>query len=47
MHHTDRMAGVPDAEDLLAELAQQMRGAIAFDARLVGIHSGGAWLAER
>ena len=47
MHHTDRMAGVPGAEDLLAELAQQMRGAIAFDARLVGIHSGGAWLAER
>ena len=41
------MAGVPDAEQLLAELAQQMEGAIAFDARLVGIHSGGAWLAER
>ena len=41
------MAGVPAAEQLLAELAQQMQGAIAFDARLVGIHSGGAWLAER
>jgi len=38
---------LPDAELLLAELAQQMQGAIAFDARLVGIHSGGAWLAER
>src|SRR5207237_8905953 len=24
-----------------------MRGAVAFDAALVGIHSGGAWLAER
>jgi len=38
---------LPDAELLLAELARQMQGAIAFDARLVGIHSGGAWLAER
>jgi pyrimidine operon attenuation protein/uracil phosphoribosyltransferase len=38
---------IPDAEQLLAELARQMQGAIAFDARLVGIHSGGAWLAER
>ena len=24
-----------------------MRGAIAFDAKLIGIYSGGAWLAER
>jgi pyrimidine operon attenuation protein/uracil phosphoribosyltransferase len=38
---------LPEAEGLLAELARQMQGAIAFDARLVGIHSGGAWLAER
>ena len=38
---------LPDAERLLTELARQMQGAIAFDARLVGIHSGGAWLAER
>lgn len=38
---------LPDAEELLTELARQMQGAIAFDARLVGIHSGGAWLAER
>lgn len=38
---------LPEAEDLLAGLARQMQGAIAFDARLVGIHSGGAWLAER
>jgi pyrimidine operon attenuation protein / uracil phosphoribosyltransferase len=38
---------LPDAEQLLHELARQMQGAIAFDARLVGIHSGGAWLAER
>ena len=39
--------GLPDAEALLVELARQMQGAIAHDARLIGIHSGGAWLAER
>ena len=39
--------GLPDAEHLLAELVRQMQGAIAWDARLIGIHSGGAWLAER
>ena len=38
---------LPDAEALLKELARQMQGAIAYDARLIGIHSGGAWLAER
>lgn len=38
---------LPDAELLLAELARQMQGSIAYDARLVGIYSGGAWLAER
>jgi pyrimidine operon attenuation protein/uracil phosphoribosyltransferase len=38
---------LPDAERLLSALAEKMRGAIAFDARLVGIYSGGAWLAER
>jgi pyrimidine operon attenuation protein/uracil phosphoribosyltransferase len=38
---------LPEAEQLVSELARQMQGAIAFDARLVGIHSGGAWLAER
>ncbi len=39
--------GLPEAEVVLAALAQKMGGAIAFDAKLVGIHSGGAWLAER
>ena len=38
---------LPDAEQTLEALADRMRGAIAFDARFVGIHSGGAWLAER
>ena len=38
---------LPDAEQTLAALAERMRGAVAFDARFVGIHSGGAWIAER
>jgi pyrimidine operon attenuation protein/uracil phosphoribosyltransferase len=40
-------AGLPDAEITLGRLATKMRGAIAHDARLIGIYSGGAWLAER
>jgi pyrimidine operon attenuation protein/uracil phosphoribosyltransferase len=38
---------LPDAEQTLAALADRMRGAIAFEARFVGIYSGGAWIAER
>ena len=38
---------LPDAEQTLAALADRMRGAVAFDARFVGIYSGGAWVAER
>jgi pyrimidine operon attenuation protein/uracil phosphoribosyltransferase len=38
---------LPDAEGLLRVLAEQMQGAIPHDAKLVGIHSGGAWIAER
>ena len=40
-------ASLPDAEITLGRLADKMRGAVAFDAKLVGIYSGGAWLAER
>jgi len=39
--------GLPDAERTLALLAERMRGAVAFEARFVGIYSGGAWIAER
>jgi pyrimidine operon attenuation protein / uracil phosphoribosyltransferase len=39
--------GLPDAESALASLAERMQGAVAIDAGLVGIYSGGAWLAER
>jgi pyrimidine operon attenuation protein/uracil phosphoribosyltransferase len=38
---------LPDAEQALEALAARMRGAVAFDARFVGIYSGGAWIAER
>ena len=38
---------IPDAESVLAALAECMRPAIAFDAAFVGIYSGGAWIADR
>lgn len=38
---------LPDAEAVLHALAQSMRGAVAHDARFVGIYSGGAWIAQR
>jgi pyrimidine operon attenuation protein / uracil phosphoribosyltransferase len=38
---------LPDAEALFADLKTQMASTIAFDAKLVGVFSGGAWLADR
>lgn len=38
---------LPDAEVLLAALTEQMRPAVSSDTRLVGIHTGGVWLAQR
>ena len=38
---------LPDAERLLAELAEKIRPLLSPNTALVGIHSGGAWLAER
>ena len=38
---------LPDAEALFADLKAQMASSIAFDARLIGVFSGGAWLADR
>lgn len=38
---------LPDAEAALEALVERMRGAVAHDAALVGIYSGGAWIAER
>jgi pyrimidine operon attenuation protein/uracil phosphoribosyltransferase len=38
---------LPDPESLVQALAAQMRGKLAPDAALVGIYSGGPWLAQR
>jgi pyrimidine operon attenuation protein/uracil phosphoribosyltransferase len=38
---------LPDPEQLVRELAERMRPAIDPDAGLVGIYTGGAWVAER
>jgi pyrimidine operon attenuation protein / uracil phosphoribosyltransferase len=38
---------LPDAEQLLNELAERIRPQLRENSALVGIHSGGAWLAER
>jgi len=47
MHAMTPDQTLPDAETALAALVERMRGAVAHDAALVGIYSGGAWLAER
>jgi pyrimidine operon attenuation protein/uracil phosphoribosyltransferase len=38
---------LPDAEALLGQLIDQMRPQLGPNACLVGIHTGGVWLAER
>lgn len=38
---------LPDAEHLASALAEKIRPMIGDNVALVGIHSGGAWLAER
>lgn len=38
---------LPDAEQLLADLAAQMRPQVTPDTALVGLHTGGVWLAQR
>jgi len=41
------MSALPDPEALVRGLAEQMRDRISKDAGLVGIFTGGAWVAER
>jgi len=38
---------LPDPEELVRAMAEQMRGRVAADAGVVGIYTGGAWVAER
>jgi len=38
---------LPDAEELLRELVRQLRAAVTPDTGLIGIHTGGVWIAER
>jgi pyrimidine operon attenuation protein/uracil phosphoribosyltransferase len=38
---------LPDAEALLADLTEQMRPVVTPETALVGIHTGGVWLARR
>lgn len=40
-------ASLPDPERLVEALVAQMKGELAPDAGIVGIHTGGVWLAER
>lgn len=41
------MAALPDAEALCAQLAHELKGRVAPGVAMVGIHTGGAWVAER
>jgi pyrimidine operon attenuation protein/uracil phosphoribosyltransferase len=38
---------LPDAEGLVAELAARIRPDVGMETALVGIHTGGAWVAQR
>ena len=38
---------LPDAEQLLARLLDQMKPVVSPDTGIVGIHTGGVWVAER
>lgn len=38
---------LPDAEKLITELAGRMRAEVTPDTALIGIHTGGVWLAQR
>jgi pyrimidine operon attenuation protein/uracil phosphoribosyltransferase len=38
---------LPDAEEVLGRLAERMRASVTPDTALIGIHTGGVWLAQR
>ena len=41
------MAALPDAEKLCEQLARELRPVVKPGSAMVGIHTGGAWVAER
>lgn len=41
------MSALPDAEVLLGQLADALRPQLGANSAMIGIHTGGAWLAER
>jgi len=41
------MIALPDAESLLPRLAEELRARTPRDAAMIGLYTGGAWLAER
>lgn len=41
------MAVLPDAEELCEQLARELRPRLGAASAMVGIHTGGAWVAER
>lgn len=41
------MNSLPDAETLLAELVARMRSSVTPQTALIGIHTGGVWIAQR
>ena len=41
------MAALPDAEKLCAQLARALQDVVGPSTAMVGIHTGGAWVAER
>ena len=38
---------LPDAEALCAKLLEQMRPAVKDNTVMIGVHTGGAWIAEK
>lgn len=40
-------SALPDAEQLLARLLEQMKPVVGPDTGIIGIHTGGAWVAQR
>src|SRR5712691_1592705 len=38
---------LPDAEQLVSELAAKIKAQLDSDAALIGIHTGGAWIAQK